>query len=274
MSKPAHSNSANEPPVDRAPASLDFGDILTTLGATPNRVNAGLRHELDELGYTIFPNLIGPAWLAELREAFERIYQQEGDQAGIEQSQVPGVRRLADLVNKSPVFDGIWLHPQVLATAHYLIDRPLKLHSLNGHDPRPGHGAQKLHCDTDQPRQSTRQCYVVNSMWMLDDVSPDNGATRVVPASHRLSSHPSQVLVDPVADHPDETYLTGSAGTVAVFHGHLWHSCTANRSTHTRRLIHCAFISRELPQQTDQRQYLREATARRLSPEAQVILDV
>ncbi len=98
-------------------------------------------------------------------------------------------------------------------------------------------------------------------MWMLDAVSPDNGATRVVPASHRWSSPPEKATDDTMAPHPDESYLTGPAGTVAVFHGHLWHSCTANRSTRARRLLHCAFIGRELPQQTDQRQFLREATA-------------
>jgi ectoine hydroxylase-related dioxygenase (phytanoyl-CoA dioxygenase family) len=274
MSKPAHSNFAHESPVDGAPAGLDFSAVVTTLGATPNKVNARQHRELDELGYTIIPNLIGPEWLVELREAFDRIYEEEGDQAGREVSNVPGVRRLADLVNKSPVFDRIWLNPEVLAAAHHLIVRPFKLHSLNGHDPRPAHGAQPLHTDTSEPRQSVQQCHVVNSMWMLDDVSPDNGATRVVPASHRLSSHPRQAMVDPGAPHADETYLTGPAGTVAVFNGHLWHSCTTNRTTRTRRLVHCAFIGRELPQQTDQRRYLREATARRLSPAARLILDV
>jgi ectoine hydroxylase-related dioxygenase (phytanoyl-CoA dioxygenase family) len=150
----------------------------------------------------------------------------------------------------------------------------LKLHSLNAHDPLPQHGAQHLHVDTKVPRQSTRQCHVVNSTWMLDDVSPVNGATRVIPGSHRWANAPGQVMEDTMAVHPGETYLTGPAGSVAVFHGHVWHGCTTNRSTRPRRLLHCAFIARELPQQTDQRRYLREETAKRLSPEARLILDV
>ena len=254
--------------------AVTMDQVLATLGATSNSLTASQRSELDELGYTIIPNLIGLAWLAELREAFERFYHEEGDRAGSELKQLPGVRRLADLVNKSPIFDGIWLNPHVLAAARYLIDRPFKLHSLNAHDPLPGQGAQALHTDTSEPRQSMKECHVVNSMWMLDDVSPENGATRVVPASHRLSKRPPQAMDDPTARHPDEKYLTGRAGTVAVFHGHLWHSCTANRSTRTRRLIHCAFLRRELPQQTDQRQYLREETDNRLSPAARFMLDV
>ena len=100
--------------------TVTMDQVLATLGATPNRLTASQRRELDELGYTIIPNLIGPAWLAELREAFERIYHDEGDRAGSEVQQLPGVRRLADLVNKSPVFDGIWLNPHVLAAAQYL----------------------------------------------------------------------------------------------------------------------------------------------------------
>ncbi len=129
----AHANSANEPPVDGVPADLDFGEVLTAPGATPDKVSDSLRRELDELGNTTFPNLVGPAWLEQLRETFERIYHDEGDQAGIEVSQMPDERRLADLVNKSPAFDGVWLNPHVLAAAHHLMRRPLKLHSLNGH---------------------------------------------------------------------------------------------------------------------------------------------
>ena len=38
--------------------------------------------------------------------------------------------------------------------------------------------------------------------------------------------------------------------------------------------LHCAFIAREHPQQTNQREYLQPATAQRLSPLARYILDV
>ena len=254
--------------------NLTIDQALVEFGVTPETLTATQRDELDTLGYTIFQNMIDTTWLGELREAFEHIHDKEGDLAGIEVARLPGVRRLADLVNKSTAFDGVWQNPQVLAAARHVIGRPFKLHSLNGHDPLPGNGAQNLHTDTKETRETTTQCHVVNSMWMLDDLTRENGATRVVPGTHRNSNPPEEVLDDPGALHPEETYLTGKAGDVAVFNAHLWHGCSRNHTARTRRLLHCAFIGRELPQQTDQRQYLREQTAKRLAPKARVILDV
>ncbi|MAE63435.1 MAG: phytanoyl-CoA dioxygenase [Phycisphaeraceae bacterium] len=261
---------SSAPSHDGDPA---FAHAMKALGASPGLIGPDHRSALEEHGFTIFREVIDPNWLTSLRDAFERIHREEGERAGIEVMQLPGVRRLADLVNKTPAVDGMWQHPMVLAAAHFLIGRPLKLHSVNAHDPRPGHGAQRLHRDTKVPREDMRTCNVVNTMWMLDDVTRDNGATRVVPATHVLPEDPKAALDDPEAAHPDEVYLTGPAGTVAMFHGDLWHSCTTNRSARSRRICHCAFIGRELPQQTDQRAHLRPETARRLSPAARFILD-
>ena len=79
---------------------------------------------------------------------------------------------------------------------------------------------------------------------------------------------------DRLADHPEQVHLTGRAGSVTVFNGSLWHSSYRNHSSDPRRTLHCAFIAREHPQQTNQREYLGPATAQRLSPLAHYILDV
>ena len=61
---------------------------------------------------------------------------------------------------------------------------------------------------------------------------------------------------DRLADHPEQVHLTGRAGSVTVFNGSLWHSSYRNHSSDPRRTLHCAFIAREHPQQTNQREYL------------------
>ena len=185
-----------------------------------------------------------------------------------------GVRRLADLVNKGPVFDAVYLQPTLLTAVWHVLQRPFKLHSLNGHDPLPGSGLQGLHTDWGQPTAPGGPYHVVNSMWMLDDFTRANGATRCVPASHRKPDRISDHVADSMADHPDQVQLTGRAGSVAVFNGSLWHGSYRNRTDAPRRTLHCAFIAREHAQQTNQREYLRPDTARRLSPLARYILDV
>ncbi len=227
---------------------------------------------MDRQGFTILPDIIEPAWRAELARAFDQLSAEEGgDRAGAEVGLVPGVRRLADLVNKGEVFDPVYLHANLLHAVWRVLQRPFKLHSLNGHDPLPGHGQQHLHTDWGGDRTAF---HVVNSMWMLDEFTADNGATRVVPGTHLLPQKLDEYVEDRLAPRDDQVQLLAPAGSMGIFNGSLWHSCSNNNTRAKRRTLHCAFIAREHPQQTDQRQYLRPETDRRLSPLARYILDV
>ena len=253
--------------------TVSIESVLSACGVSEATLPQQHRQELDELGYTVFHDVIDPVWLEEMRATFERLIEEEGDKAGSEVSQDPGIRRLADLVNKGSVFDRIYTHPIVLASAYHVIRRPFKIVSLNGHDPLPGGGQQRLHSDFGGSRADGR-FHQTNALWMLDDLTPDNGPTRVVPGSHRWPDFPGDQMEDLLAPHPDEVYITGPAGSVAFFNGQIWHGSTANRTQGTRRVYHCAFTARENPQQTDQRAYLRAETEARLTPAARYILDV
>lgn len=247
---------------------------LLKRGLVPRALTPAQSGALDANGFVILEDIIAPDWLAGLRHAFDEIFDSEGDKAGVEVAQMEGVRRLADLVNKGTVFDDVYLQPTLLTAVFHVLQRPFKLHSLNGHDPLPGSGLQGLHTDWGQPTAPGGPYHVVNSMWMLDDFTRANGATRCVPASHRKPDRISDHVADSMADHPDQVQLTGRAGSVAVFNGSLWHGSYRNRTDAPRRTLHCAFIAREHAQQTNQREYLRPDTARRLSPLARHILDV
>jgi ectoine hydroxylase-related dioxygenase (phytanoyl-CoA dioxygenase family) len=254
--------------------TMTMDEALQALGVTDQTLSPQHREELDKNGFTVFQNVIDPAWLEQLREAFERITAAEGENAGKEVSQMVGIRRLADLVNKGEVFDRIYINPFVLAAARHVIARPFKIHSLNGHDPLPGYGQQSLHPDWGGERPDLNVFSVMNSLWILDDFSAENGATRIVPGSQRWPGGPKDHLPDLKMTHPQEINITAPAGSVAVFNGHAWHGSTNNQSQRQRRVYHCAFVAREFPQQTNQRQYLRPETAQRLSPAARYILDV
>ena len=228
---------------------------LVERGFVPRPLTDAQRSALDTEGFIILEEIISPDWLLELRHAFDAVFDCEGDKAGAEVAQMEGVRRLADLVNKGSVFDAVYLQPELLTAVFHVLQRPFKLHSLNGHDPLPGSGLQALHADWGQPAAPGGPYHVANSMWMLDDFTQVNGATRCVPGSHRKSGRIADHVTDRLADHPDQVHLTGRAGSVAVFNGSLWHSSYLNLSGAPRRTLHCAFIAREHPQQTNQREY-------------------
>ena len=59
-----------------------------------------------------------------------------------------------------------------------------------------------------------------------------------------------------------------------MFNGHLWHGGTTNNTDRPRRALHAAFLRREHPQQTVQRDYLRPETIRQLSSSQRYLLDV
>jgi ectoine hydroxylase-related dioxygenase (phytanoyl-CoA dioxygenase family) len=251
---------------------MDSGTALRELGVTAGVLTAAERARLDEDGFLPLPGILSAAQLQVIRDRLAGLSAAEGDQAGIEVHQEEGTDRLADLVNKDPAFEVCFTSPRVLAAvAHVLGD--FTLSSLNSRAALPGSGHQRLHTDWGEPVPAG-DYQVCNSIWLIDDFTPGNGPTRLVPGSHRSEQLPGQVMADPWAPYPGEVQLLGQAGTVVVFNAHLWHGGTLNTTRRPRRALHSYFCRRGRKQQLDQRAYLRPETLARLSPAARHILGV
>jgi ectoine hydroxylase-related dioxygenase (phytanoyl-CoA dioxygenase family) len=251
---------------------LDSGTALRALGVRPAQLTAAERTQLDEDGFLPLPGILPASQLRVIRQRLVELSAAEGERAGLEVHREEGTDRLADLVNKDPVFEVCFTSPRVLAAvAHVLGD--FTLSSLNSRAALPGAGHQRLHADWGEPVEPG-EYQVCNSIWLLDDFTADNGPTRVVPGSHRSGQLPRQVMADPEDGHPDEVKLLGRAGTVVIFNAHLWHGGTRNTTGRPRRALHSYFCRRGRKQQLDQRAYLRPETLARLSPAAQHILGV
>jgi hypothetical protein len=156
------------------------------------------KRQLDDDGYLVLEGFMSGGLLALLRERIEQLFAQEGDRAGHEFKPEPGCRRLANLVDKGEVFRQAIIHPGLLELVRHVLGPQIKLSSLNARSVNPcGNGAQPLHADMSAVADE-RGYWVCNTVWMLDDYTPDNGALRVVPGSHRLRQLPRDVLADPV----------------------------------------------------------------------------
>src|SRR6516165_1086391 len=243
---------------------MDMASALAELGVTDATIDARTSDQLDQDGYAPLPGVLSAAQLTAIRTRLDELLAAEGDQAGLEVHQEAGTDRLAALVNKGEMFRPCFTDPRVLAcVAHVLGD--FKLSSLNFRAALPGHGHQSLHADFGG-RVPPEGYQVCNSIWLLDDFTADNGATRVVPGSHRLGVPPRDAMPDPAAAHPGEVQLIAPAGTVVIFNSHLWHGGTRNRTGLPRRALHAYFTRRGNPQQLDQKKYIRQETLARLSP--------
>jgi ectoine hydroxylase-related dioxygenase (phytanoyl-CoA dioxygenase family) len=114
--------------------------------------------------------------------------------------------------------------------------------------------------------------WVCNTVRMLDASTPDNGAVRLVPGSHRRGQLPRQALADPLAGHPDEVLVTGRAGTVVVLNAHAWHAGTAHCAGRPRAAPHAFSCRRDRPRQQDQRRLPRLEVQRSLPPDLRELL--
>ncbi len=230
------------------------------------------RRRLDEDGYLVLDGFMGPDLLAQLREQVAQLFAREGDSAGSEFKQEPGCLRLANLADKGEVFRSLIAAPRLLPYVRHVLGPDIKLSSLNARlVPPQGAGAQPLHADMAAVADE-RGYWVCNTVWMLDDFAPDNGALRVVPGSHRLGQLPQEALTDPHADHPDQVLVTGRAGSVVVLNAHAWHAGTANRTDRPRTAVHVFYCRRDRPQQQYQKKLLRPEVQAGLSAELRHLL--
>jgi len=253
--------------------TMTIQDALTQVGVTADTLTHAERSRLDLEGYLSLGRLLTPEQVDAINACVARLAEAEGDQAGMEVHQEKGSLRLSDLVNKDPIFEVVFTHPRVLAAAAHVLDGDLRFSSLNSRAALPGQGVQALHADW-KGATAPGEYYACNTLWLLDDLTEANGATRVVPGSHRSGRIPRDVMPDLTAPHPEEVKIVAPAGTVVVFNAHTWHGGTLNRTEQPRRVLHGYFCRRDVPQQTDQRKYLRPETRRRLSQAARIILDV
>lgn len=224
------------------------------------------KRQLDEQGYVVLEGFIDPEWLRELRTRVEELYEEEGENAGHEFRQEPFARRLANLVDKGEVFERVVSDPRLLVFISHVLGGSFKLSSLNARSTNPhAPESQPLHCDMGVLPDDTG-AKVCNSVWLLDDFTLENGATRVVPGSHLWGRLPQDSVRSPKARYEGEIVLTAPAGSVIVYNAHIWHGGTANHTKRHRRALHAFYVRRDLPQQQWQAMCLRAETQSRMEP--------
>ena len=230
------------------------------------------RHQLDRDGYVVLRTPWETSCCTRCASAIHELFVEEGERAGSEFRTEEHAHRLANLVDKGEVFRRAIALPAVIDGVRHVIGPP-KLSSLNARSADPHSDAgQPLHVDM-AAIPDERGYWVCNTIWMLDDFTPDNGATRVVPGSHKWGTRPQDVLADPDARRiPARSCVTGRAGGVVIMNAHLWHGGTANRTAAPRLAMHAFYCRRDKPQQQYQKQLLRPEVQAALSPELRELL--
>ena len=106
--------------------------------------------------------------------------------------------------------------------------------------------------------------------FMLDDFTEENGATRIVPGSHKTRKNPPWGKHG--AECQDEVALTGTAGSLALWLSNTWHRHGPNSTGRPRRAFQVYYCRSWIKPFTDFRTVIPAEKVREYSPLARYLM--
>ena len=216
---------------------------------TSNDPTIPLPQLLDRLhtdGCVILPSLLAGPQRQAIRDALAPWLQ--GGLPGRNDFEGYRSERVYALLAKSPLFADLAAHPLVLEVCEAVLGANFMLGACLAINTHPGETVQPMHFDDSfykVPRP--RPPYGISAFWNIDEFTVENGATQIIPGSHRWgddapigaafdhSFEPG--FVQPEEHHPGLQSAVMPAGSLMIAMGTLWHRGGANRSDKARLLI-------------------------------------
>ena len=202
--------------------------------------------QIAEQGYTIVEEAIEPALVDDLDRALTRLEDELAIVPAHNEFEGTHTTRIYNLLVHGEVFERVPVHHNVLPIVEGVLDPGCLLSSLSSIAIGPDETPQPIHADDQiMPLPKPHPPTVCNSMWALTDFSEANGATRLVPGSHR---GPSPELGREYPSIPAEM----PQGSVLIWHGSLWHGGGANTTGARRVGLACNYCAGYIRQQENQ----------------------
>ena len=264
---------------------------IRELGVTPSTLTDAQKTALDEQGFFIVENVLSPDDCAsDARRVRAHPCRREGAGRPRGSCRAGRAAHLQHLqqdrrLRQMPLDSGGARRVAPISLGE------IKVHGANIRDPVKGYGHQDLHVDV--PKKFDDDWWVVNSMIMFDDMTLDNGPTRVVPGSHRWApinvpyvnigdwepaplspEDEARVPKDLGAPYPGEVLVEAPAGSAIICNSSMWHAGTLKKTDAPRRMLHLTYTRRDLPQQLLQLDYLTPELYSRMSPVQRYLLEI
>ncbi|KAI9009289.1 phytanoyl-CoA dioxygenase [Hyaloraphidium curvatum] len=181
---------------------------------------------LERDGFVVLKNVISPEEADGVAAAIRELHRPLG------RNKFEGLksRRTQALVGKTSAMDRLLIHPRVIKIMDCMLHPNYLLSLCQAIELQPGEDAQAYHTDdgwfmVPRPRRHTG----VNAFWALDAFTLENGATHLIPGSHKWG--PDR-FPDPARD--EVVRLVMPKGSVALFVSTVWHAGGANNSANPR----------------------------------------
>ncbi len=219
---------------------------------------------LEADGYTIVEDAFPTELADELRADLERLEADAGVRPAGNLFEGAATWRIYNLLAHGPLYAPIPTWPTVLPVVESVLDDGCLVSSLSSIAIGPGETAQPIHADDQlMPLPRPHVATVCNSMWALTDFTEANGATRLVPGSHRADHAPRY------GEHYDSIPAEMAKGSVLIWHGSLWHGGGANTTDRRRYGIAMNYCAGWVRQQENQQLGLPLDVVRTFPPRLQ-----
>ncbi len=218
---------------------------MTLVRLGPDAAPDAVAASLDEHGYALIEGLLAPDDVAGRLDALHDLF--VATPTGRNSFEGFHTQRVYAVYAKTRAFDDLAVHPLLLGALDHALGGYYQFSAPVALQIGPGEAAQVLHRDEDvYPLPRPHAPVVVNSMWALCDFTADNGATRLIPGSHRWPEDRR-----PAADGHETVVATMPAGSVLIYLGGLWHGGGANTTDRPRPgLLLESVVSWLRPQET------------------------
>jgi ectoine hydroxylase-related dioxygenase (phytanoyl-CoA dioxygenase family) len=184
----------------------------------------------------------------ELRPHFEETPNCTGDFYG------HATKRVSSLIAKSTLCRDMAIHPIILAAMDEFLLRGCRQYQLNltqAIQIGPGEPQQIMHPDDPLfPFVHPGYEAMINCMWAIDEFTSENGATNVVPGSHKWERVGLIPEREPVPDEITQGVMP--AGSVLIYFGSLLHCGGENRTAKPRTGVVLSYCQGWLRQSENQ----------------------
>lgn len=218
-------------------------------------------------GYTIVEDVFDDAFADEVTADLARLERELGVRPHRNVFEGTNTVRIYNLLAHGPLYQRIAEHPSVLPIVDRVLDPECLVSSLSSIAIRPGETAQPIHAD-DQliPLPKPHPPLVCNSMWAFTEFTADNGATRIIPGSHKRDGSPTFGQVY------DTVAAEMRRGSVMIYDGALWHGGGANTSDRTRLGVAMNYCAGYIRQQENQQLGLPRELVKTFSPRLRALV--
>jgi len=209
---------------------------------------------IEQFGYCIVEDVIPAEDVDDVRRQVVAAQRAHHEQAEAELAKtrarghrigVQGVGLLKQAINATRCFAPFLADERILGVAESFFGEFVRISCTDCLINHPGN--QRGYWHADWPFNATNATHVkapypdammhISSIWMLTHFGEDNGATFVLPGSHRFENNPAAGGVEGIdedAPQPDQRQATGPAGSVLLYDSRLWHAVAPNRSDEPR----------------------------------------